>query len=106
MEKAQGDGQSGHESEPFDITDYQATLVEASKVIQQTDALVKTINNFLLSPEWEQGLPRFIEALDSAGKEGGEWATHAFLLGTGLILIFFLTLFGYRFASQRILGPS
>jgi hypothetical protein len=94
----------GTPSEPFDIKDYQATLVEASKVIHQTDALFKTIDNFLLSPEWEKSMPIFIEALDSAAGEGEELGTHGFLVSAGLILFFFLTLFGYRFASQRILG--
>jgi hypothetical protein len=93
-------------SEPFDIKDYQATLVEASKVIQQTDALVKTVDNFLLSPDWETSLPRFIEALNSAQTEGEEWVNHAFLIGAGLILFFFVTLFGYRVAVKRILGSS
>ncbi|MBW2492151.1 MAG: hypothetical protein JRE65_13500 [Deltaproteobacteria bacterium] len=93
-------------SEPFDIKDYQATLVEASKVIQQTDALVKTVDHFLLSPEWEKSLPRFIEALNSAETEGEEWVNHAFLIGTGLILFFFFTLFVYRFAAARILDVS
>jgi hypothetical protein len=90
-------------SEPFDIKDYQATLVDASKVIQQTDALVKTVDHFLLSPEWEKNLPRFIEALDSAKTESQEWVNHAFHLGAGLILFFFLTLFVYKFSAQRIL---
>lgn len=94
-------------SEPFDIKDYQATLVEASKVLQQTDALVKTVDNFLLSPEWEKSLPRFVETLNSVQTESEEWVNHAFLVGAGLILFFFLTLFGYRFAAQRLLGsPS
>lgn len=93
-------------SEPFDIKDYQATLVEASNVIQQTDTLVKTVDHFLLSPEWEKNLPRFIEALNSAQTEGEEWVNHAFLVGAGLILFFFVTLFVYRFATQRILGSS
>jgi hypothetical protein len=93
-------------SEPFDIKDYQATLVDASKVIQQTDALVKTVDHFLLSPEWEKSLPRFIEALNSAQTEGEEWVNHAFLIGAGLILFFFFTLFVYRFAAARILDVS
>jgi len=93
-------------SELFDIKDYQATLVDASKVLQQTDALVKMVDHFLLSPEWEKSLPRFIEALNSAQTEGEKSLNHAFLAGAGLILIFFLTLFGYRFAVQRLLGAS
>ncbi len=91
-------------SEPFDIKDYQATLVEVSKVLQRADALVKTVDIFLLSPEWEKSLPRFIEALDSAEGKGEEWVTHGFSLGAGLIIFFFLTLLGYRFIDRRLLG--
>jgi hypothetical protein len=100
----EGGGVKAAPSEPFDIKDYQATLVEVSKVLQRADTLVKTVDIFLLSPEWEQSLPRFIEALDSAEGKGEEWVTHGFSLGAGLIIFFFLTLLGYRFVAQRIFG--
>lgn len=91
-------------SEPFDIKEYQTTLTEASKMIQQADGLIKTVDQLMLSPGWENSLPRIIEALDSAEKEASEWATHAFLLGMGLIAAFFLALLVYRYASERLLG--
>ncbi len=41
-------------AEPFDIKDYQATLVEASDVIQRMDSLIKTIEHVIDSPGFKQ----------------------------------------------------
>ncbi|UCG12184.1 MAG: hypothetical protein JSU72_17035 [Deltaproteobacteria bacterium] len=93
-------------SQPFNIKDYQATLVEASDVIHRADSLVKTIDHLMISPGWEQSLPRFLETLTAAEKKGEQWVTHTFLLGASLILIFFLTLLGYRYCSHRLFGSA
>jgi hypothetical protein len=103
-------GEGEAPSEPFDIKDYQATLVEASNVIRQTDGLVKTIDQLMLSPGWEKGLPRVIEAMEQAGQKGDEWITHAFLLGILLILFLLMgavvAMLSYRFAARRLFGST
>ena len=95
-------------SEPFDIKDYQATLVEASNVIGQADVLVKTVDQLMLSPGWEKGLPRIIEAMEQAAAKGEKWVTYAFLLGIVLILFLLMgavvAMLTYRFAAQRLFG--
>lgn len=91
-------------SEPFDIKEYQTTLVEASNVIQRADGLVKTIDQLMLSEGWENSLPRIIETLDRAGREGEEWVEHAFLLGIALILFFFAAMLAYRYAEIKFFG--
>ncbi len=95
-------------SEPFDIKDYQATLVEASKVIGQAAVLVKTMDQFLLSPGLEKGLPRIIDAMEQAEVKGEEWIDHAFVLGIVLILFLLMgavaAMLIYRIAEQRLLG--
>ncbi|UCH23117.1 MAG: hypothetical protein JSU83_07900 [Deltaproteobacteria bacterium] len=98
-----GDGVS---SKPFDIKDYQTTLTEASTVIQQLDGLVKTVELLIISPGWENSLPRIIEAVEKIEAKGGKWITYSFLLGIALILIFLvgavLAMLSYRYLSQRI----
>ena len=102
-------GEGEAPSEPFDIKDYQATLVEASKVIGQADVLVKTLDQLMLSPGWQKGLPRIIQAMEQAAAKGEAWVTHAFLLGIVLILFLLMgavvSMLTYRFAAQRLFGP-
>ena len=103
-----GEGEAPSPSEPFDIKDYQATLVEASNVIGQADVLVKTVDQLMLSPGWEKGLPRIIEAMEQAAAKGEKWVTYAFLLGIVLILFLLMgavvAMLTYRFAAQRLFG--
>ena len=101
-------GETASPAEPFNIKDYQATLVEASKTIQQLDRLIKTFDQIMLSPGWEQALPRIVEAFDRVGAVGDKRITHAFFLGLAFILIFlvgqFFTFLAYRYASLRLFG--
>jgi hypothetical protein len=55
-------------SEPFNIKDYQATLVEASSVIQKMDGLIKTIEPLMASPglkQMEQILDKSVERVEN-----------------------------------------
>jgi len=101
-------GEDSSPAEPFNIKDYQAALVEASKTIQLLERLIKAIDQVMLSQGWEQTLPRIVEALDRMGSEGDERIDHAFFMGLAFILIFlvgqFITLLAYRYASYRIFG--
>jgi cytochrome c556 len=89
-------------SEPFDIKDYQATLGEASNVIQQLHGLVRTVDQMGL----EKSLPQIIKAIDRIEEQGKKWVTHAAILGIVLIIIFLIgavfAMLAYRYFSQRI----
>ncbi len=97
---------NGVTSKPFDIKDYQATLTDASTVIKQLDGLVKTVEQLMISPGWENSLPRIIEAIEQVEAKGGRWVTYSFLLGIALILIFLVgsvaAMLAYRYFSQRM----
>jgi len=101
----QTDSGSAAPSKPFDITDYQTTLAEASSVIVQLDGLVKTVDQLMLSPRWEKALPGIIRALEKAEEKGEEWVQQAFLLGIILILILLagsvLAMLAYRYMTHR-----
>lgn len=93
-------------SEPFNIKDYQATLAEASSVIVQLDGLVRTVDQWMLSPGWEKALPGIIQALEKAEEQGKKWVQQAFLLGVILILILLtgsvFAMLAYRYMTRRI----
>jgi hypothetical protein len=101
----QTDSGSATPSEPFDIKDYQATLAEASGVIVQLDGLVRTVDQWMLSPGWEKALPGIVRALEKAEEQGEKWVQQAFLLGVFLILILLtgavLAMLAYRYITHR-----
>ena len=93
-------------SEPFDIKDYQTTLVEASNVIQQLHEFVRTLDQIGL----EKSLPQIVKALEQVEAKGQEWVTYAVILGILLIVIFLVgavfAMLAYRYLSQRILEKN
>ncbi len=93
-------------SEPFKIKDYQATLMEASTVIKELDGLVKTVDQLMVSPGWENSLPRIRDSFEQIESKGSKWINHLFLLVVALILIFLVgavfAMLAYRYVSQRM----
>ena len=83
-------------------------MAEVSNAAQQLTMLIKSTEQLLTSPGWEDRLLPFDQAVDRLGAEGGEWITYAFRLGVALILIFLIgsVLAGltYRLASERLVG--
>ena len=102
--KAPADGPS----EPFDIKEYQATMVQASSVITQVDGLLRTMEQILGSPNWEKTLKIFIETIDAAGKEGEEFVDSTvwdviLLIGVfmfGLLIVLIIQ----QFFSKKVFG--
>jgi hypothetical protein len=97
-------------SEPFDIKEYQVTMVQASNVIAQVDGLLRTTEQILASPNWEKTLKIFIETLDKAEKEGEEFVDHTVWWVILLIVIFLfgllLVLVIQQYFSKRVFGST
>ncbi len=74
-------------SEPFDINDYRATIVEVANASREINTMVNSINQLIASDGLEQLLPKIVKAVDQAGKEGDEIIDHAFIRAIALILI-------------------
>ena len=89
-------------AEPSDI-DYEAVATKATEVTRNLNASLKAIEQLLASPNWDKPLPLFVEMLDQAEKESEDLITHAFIYGTALIIVFFLSMFTYRYATRRFL---
>jgi len=102
----QADTETTTPSKPFDIKDYQTTLVEASSVIQQLHGLVRTVDQMGL----EKTLPQIIKAIEQVEKHGVDWVVFAFFLGIALILLFLvgsvIAMLAYRYFYRRIFEPS
>jgi hypothetical protein len=95
-------------SEPFDIKDYQETMVQASKVIAQVDGLLRTMEQVVSSPGWEKTLKVFVETVDRAEKEGEEFVDHTVWKVILLIVVFLfgllIVLICQQYFSKRVFG--
>ncbi len=83
--------------EPVDIKD-------VVKVLEQTTLAIQSTEQLLTSPGWDQRFPQLIQLVNRTESEGEEWSDHAFRRAIVLILIFFVALFAYRFASAKLIG--
>jgi hypothetical protein len=91
-------------SEPFNIKDYQATLVEASSAIQKMDVLTKTIEHLMVSPGGKQLEQILDKSVDRAEKEGEKIIDYTFRRAVLLIMIFLAGYIGARLAYDYLAG--
>lgn len=91
-------------AEPFDIKDYQATLVEASNVIQKMDGLTKAIEHLMVSPGGKQLEQILDKSVDRAEKEGEKIIDYAFRRTVLLIVICLVAYIGARLAYDYLTG--
>jgi hypothetical protein len=90
-----------------DETDYAVVAVRMKEAIQELNTTLQSTEKLLESKAWKETLPLLVKVADRTESEGEELLNHAFYVGAGLILIFFLaltlTLLGYLYASRRVL---
>ena len=85
--------------------DYYNTVSEASDTVKQLSVLLDSAEGLLASPNWEQPMPGIFKLTNGVASEGKGVITHAFLLGLGLILCFFLAmLFLIRYGAKQFGG--
>ena len=77
--------------------------MEATEALRELNSIVGTLIDL---PEGQRTLPFIVKIVDKVDGEVEGWISRAFVLATALILIFFLALFVYRFATQRMYGPK
>ncbi len=88
---------------PFDIMDYQNTVLAVSDTLVGVKILLHEFDELAAAKDLQKPFPLVVKITDRLGLETQEVITHAFILGAVLILIFFLSLFGYRYAAKRLL---
>jgi hypothetical protein len=89
-------------AEPFDIKDYQAVVDKVAGVTLGLNNTVVSIDRLLSSAGWERTMPRLIQVVEKLEEDTHTWMLRSFLMGAGLILIFFVALFAYRHATKKL----
>jgi len=88
------------DEKPFDIKDYQATIVEVTNLVESTNRLVAAVGI-------EELLPQVVKAIDEAGGEGQELVDHGFRQGVLFMLIVIgAYVFGrliYNYLNKRLI---
>ena len=90
----------------FHIEDYRAAARELSATVENLKGLVVSIDQLLGSPAWDRRLPQVTETADWLESRVERGLNHSFLLGAALILVFFLALLAYRYASAKLVKSS
>jgi hypothetical protein len=99
---------SDEPSEPFNIKDYQETMVQASSMIEQVEGLLRTMEQVVSSPGWEKTLTVFMDSVQRAEKTGEEFVDHTVWKVILLIVIFLfgllIVLICQQYFSKRVFG--
>lgn len=90
----------------FHIEDYGAATRELSGAAGNLRELVTSINQLLASPTWDRRLPQMMETVDRLESDVERSLNHVFLLGAALIVVFFVALLAYRYASAKVVDSS
>jgi len=95
----------GEGRRPFDIMDYYNTVSAASDTVKQVNVLLGSAERLLGSPSWEQPMPGMFKLANGLASQGKGVITHVFLLGIGLMLLFFLGMFILiRYGARQFAG--
>ena len=89
-------------SEPFDIKDYRATVVEVSNTARELTTLVNSTNQLIATAGLENLLPQIVEAIDQAEDEGRKMIDHSFRQAVLLIIIWMVAYILARTAINYI----
>jgi len=92
-----------NQAKPFDIGDYQKTLVELSNSAQELTKLATSVERISNNIGVDQLIPQVVKAMDKAGSEGEELASHTMRLILVIIGVWFVA---YVIARLLILYVS
>jgi hypothetical protein len=94
-------GQTDTHSRPFDVLDYGRSAKEIAAMAQQLDTTLRSFNGTLDSPVWTQRLRDFKIVSGQAQADARGVLNHGFLLGAGLVVVFFGGALIYRLLTFR-----
>jgi len=89
-------------AEPFNIKDYENVVEKVAGVTTNFNNTVLSIDRLLSSQGWERTMPRLIQVVERLEADTHKWMLRSFLMGVGLILMFFAALFVYRHATKKL----
>ena len=94
----------GDPARRFDIMDYKATIEEATKTVQEIQAVLTSVDQLLASSISDEELNSILEGAKRLEDEViDDVIDRAFLRGVALIVIFFVVLALYRLLMRRLI---
>jgi hypothetical protein len=91
-------------SAPLDLEQVQGALNHVTEILAQADGIVRSVDGLIASPQWDARVPQLLQAVDRMEAEAEELTDRSFLQALALMVIFFVLLLAYRFASQRLIA--
>jgi hypothetical protein len=88
------------------IENYEAVATKIMEAAQQLDKVINSTERLMDSSHWDQTLPPLVKIVDKVEYETEKLVTHVFLCGVALILVFFLSMLGYRYAAMKLAGSD
>ena len=88
------------------IENYEAVATKVTEAAQQLDKVIISAERLMASSNWDQALPPVVKIVDKVEFESEKLVTHVFLCGVALIVIFFLSMLGYRYAAMKLAGSD
>ena len=94
-------GEDSDEDEPLTPTQLRLILSDASQAATAYNLLLQEANTLVATPAWEQRVRQLLGVVETVEKKVDGLVYLSFALGAGLIVIFFIGLFVYRYATAR-----
>jgi hypothetical protein len=93
---------SAKPSKPFDIKDYEAVVEKVAGITVGLNNTLVSMEKLLSSPGWAQTMPQLTSGAERIEANLNKWMFYSFLMGAGLILIFFVALFFYHRTTKKL----
>jgi hypothetical protein len=100
------DEEGSVDTKPFDILEYQGTLVDATMTLKEINAALASVERLLESTGLEKQLPLVVEGANTFEEEVvSKILNRLFLQGVLLIFVYFGVFIAYRWAVRRVSEP-
>ena len=87
--------------EPLSPAEVRLIVSDISRTAENYTRLLAEANTLIGSPAWDQRIPQAMDLVNQVDRDVEQLMWEIYAMNAGLILIFFLGLFVYRYAASR-----